>query len=496
MSATDLPVFVAASEGGLPKEASTLETFAVAVPAGTTEIGNRAFRFCKGLAQITLPPGLARIGKQAFFACGGLKQVTLPPGLTRIEKQAFFLCEGLAQVTFPPELTHIGENAFRNCGGLAQVTLPLGLIHIGESAFAGCKGLAQVTLPHGLTRIEKQAFFLCEGLAQVTFPPGLTHIGGEAFVGCKGLAQITFPPGLTYIGRAAFFLCIGLTEVTLPPGLNHIGSKAFDCCPSITTVLITPNLAHRPGPYLDRRTSPLADAVRKIKQGGATVRWAPPLTFTLTTLGGDVVEVALPTIPSRFPADFDIAAELASAAAAELGVHRDEIYIVEGKTILYRPTITVTVVVLDTDVVDGHEIAVVRRDVAAVPMVLATECGPTDEAGTVAPTTVRYARRKIATTVFGIPEAEAGAAIQLHVGANGTGADDGQGHGFRKLGDYRDLEAGLAAAGVVDGAVVGVRARKRGWRRQRAELIPVMAPSEDGAQGGTRGWGGRQLSIV
>ena len=400
MSATDLPVFVAASKRGLPKEASTLETFAVEVPAGTTEIGGLAFAFCKGLAQITFPPGLI----------------------------------------------HIGESAFAYCGGLMQITFPPGLVHIGESAFKYCEGLAQVTLPPGLTRIEK-----------------------HAFRGCKGLMQITFPPGLT-----------------------HIGSKAFDGCSSITTVLITPDLAHRPG----RPGILKADAVRKIKQGGATVRWAPPLTSTLTTLGGDVVEVALPAIPSRFPADFDIAAELASAAAAELGVHRDEIYIVEGKTILYRPTITVTVVVLDTDVVDGHEIAVVRRDVAAVPMVLATECGPTDEAGTVAPTTVRCARRKIAATVFGIPEAEAEAAIQLHVGANGTGADDGQGHGFRKLGDYRDLEAGLAAAGVVDGAVVGVRARKRGWRRQRAELIPVMAPSEDGAQGGTRGWGGRQLSIV
>ena len=106
---------------------------------------------------------------------------------------------------------------------------------------------------------------------------------------------------------------------------------------------------------------------------GATVRWAPR-TFTLTTLGGDVVEVALPAMPSPFPADYHIAAELVSAAAAELGVPHEEIYIVEGKAILNRPTITVTVVVLDTDT-DGHGTTVVRRDTA--PVALATECGPT-----------------------------------------------------------------------------------------------------------------------
>ena len=68
-------------------------------------------------------------------------------------------------------------------------------------------------------------------------------------------------------------------------------------------------------------------------------------------------------------------------------------------------------------------------------------------------------------------------AVRLHVGGGGTGAD-GQGHEFRKLGDH-DLDTGLAAAGVVDGAVLGVRARKRGWRRRRAELVPVMVPSSE-----------------
>ena len=41
-----------------PREASTLEAFAVEVPAGTTELGEEAFELCKGLTEVTLPPGL------------------------------------------------------------------------------------------------------------------------------------------------------------------------------------------------------------------------------------------------------------------------------------------------------------------------------------------------------------------------------------------------------------------------------------------------------
>ena len=84
MSATDLPVFVAASEHGLPEEALTREAFAVEVPAGTTNLGERAFRNCfKGL-KVTLPPGLTRIGNHAFNNCHRLTQIALPTGITHI----------------------------------------------------------------------------------------------------------------------------------------------------------------------------------------------------------------------------------------------------------------------------------------------------------------------------------------------------------------------------------------------------------------------------
>ena len=90
MSATDLPVFVAASNHGhykrrLPAEARWLDAFPVKVPPGTTELGEDAFRDCKGLAQITLPAGLTHIGWGGFKNCCGRASIPglHPPGRDR-----------------------------------------------------------------------------------------------------------------------------------------------------------------------------------------------------------------------------------------------------------------------------------------------------------------------------------------------------------------------------------------------------------------------------
>ena len=62
----------------------------------------------------------------------------------------------------------------------------------------------------------------------------------------------------------------------------------------------------------------------------------------------------------------------------------------------------------------------------------------TGDTGTVTPTTVRYAVKKVAQTVCRIPGSQAGSAVRLHVG---DGAAAGLGQGFRELGG-RDQDAG------------------------------------------------------
>ena len=286
-------------------------------------------------------------------------------------------------------------------------------------------------------------------------PPGLTHIGGHAFRDCSGLTEITLPPGLTHIREYAFRDCSGLTEITLPAGLTNINirEQAFWNCSNIAAVLVTPDPTFRGIPPVLETKAVLSLRV----DGAAPWGWAP---CTLATLRGDVVQVRLHTASRQSRAAFDVAAAISAAAAAELGVLPEDIFVVDGKVILYRPTVTVSVVVLDA--------AGARTDAAAapIPVHLATECGPTDKVDTVAPTTVSYAVRKVAQAVFGIPGTEAGAAVRLHVH---DGAVAGLGQDFRKLGG-RDQGAVLAAAGIVDGAVLGVKARRRGWLRREVEL--------------------------
>ena len=117
--------------------------------------------------------------------------------------------------------------------------------------------------------------------------------------------------------------------------------------------------------------------------------------------------------------------------------------------------------------------------------------GPTDDADATTPTTVSYAAQKVAQSVFGLPGSEAGSAIRLHVGGGGGGGGSDQ--GFRKLGG-RDQGAALAAAGIVDGAVLGVTPRKRGWLRGRVEL-EVVASDGDPA-GSQRKPQSRQSSVA
>ena len=146
--------------------------------------------------------------------------------------------------------------------------------------------------------------------------------------------------------------------------------------------------------------------------------------FAFATLQGDVVAVQLtPDSPVHVPANFsEIAAAAAAAAAAGLGVPPEDIYIVDGRVTLYRPAITVRIVVLDPDGTSGTT--------RPIELDLATECGALDTADATARTTVAYAVRKIARSVFGLPSSDANAAIQLHVGDGAAGPDQR----FRKLG--------------------------------------------------------------
>ena len=159
------------------------------------------------------------------------------------------------------------------------------------------------------------------------------------------------------------------------------------------------------------------------------MQWAPH-TFTLTTWAGIVVEVELPAMLSPFPADHDIVAEMMSAAATKLGVHRDEIYLAEGKVVLYHPCVDVTVALgtpqanedggtgggISSSSSGIAEASVSVAATAPAEMKLPTELGPTAQETALA--TVRHARDRIAAAV-GIAPARRVCRSALRGGAPG-----------------------------------------------------------------------------
>ncbi|MBQ7925293.1 MAG: leucine-rich repeat domain-containing protein, partial [Lachnospiraceae bacterium] len=88
----------------------TLET--LEVPAGVTEIGQRAIGNCRDLREVTLPEGLTLLGKNAFYDCDKLTRVNLPGSLKTIGEQAFYECNQLVFEQLDTAGLLVGNNAF------------------------------------------------------------------------------------------------------------------------------------------------------------------------------------------------------------------------------------------------------------------------------------------------------------------------------------------------------------------------------------------------
>ena len=250
------------------------EVVKVLLPDSLREIGNKAFRECKKLEELTIPTGVTRIGESAFAYCYALKEITLPAALTEIGISAFSSCDALEKIIFPAALTEIGDYAFRACPKLKEVTLPTSLIKIGNEAFAACWELAAINIPDSVTELGDNPFAECPSLQKLTIsedhpvfcvsdqalcrradgvliwyptgntgsvyrvPENIQKIGNKAFKSVSTLEQVILPEGLVSVGEYAFSGCVKLKTVTLPDSITSIGAYAFYDCKSLTKISI------------------------------------------------------------------------------------------------------------------------------------------------------------------------------------------------------------------------------------------------------------------
>ena len=111
------------------------------IPNEVTIIGERAFRNCDDLVNVTIPNSIVQIKAFSFSFCHSLTSITIPNGVKTIEQHTFSYSDSLTHITIPDSVDEIKEGAFKCCESLKSIAIPNKNVKIWEDAFeeAGCE---------------------------------------------------------------------------------------------------------------------------------------------------------------------------------------------------------------------------------------------------------------------------------------------------------------------------------------------------------------------
>lgn len=200
----------------------------VIIPEGVTEIGEKAFYWCRNLTNIILPFGITKIGESAFEWCS-LESIVIPEGVTKIDKFAFICCHNLQKIVIPKSVEEIGVGAFRHCENLVEISLPK-KVKIGATAFQRCNKLAD---EEGFVIINSTLYDYVGKRKKVIIPQNVTTIGNWA-LGESDITEVTIPKSVKTIEDDAFIFCNKLTKIHIPENVTTIGESAFEECEKLT----------------------------------------------------------------------------------------------------------------------------------------------------------------------------------------------------------------------------------------------------------------------
>lgn len=159
----------------------------LALVSGIKAVGERVYKDCSLLREITLCAETETIGESAFENGKWLQAVRNAVGVKRIEALAFCGCQSLEEIELSDALEHIGKRAFEHCSRLRGIVIPEGVRVIRERTFFRCKSLKRIVLPSTLETVEKEAFAFCSELEEVVFPTGAVTVEERAFAYCPKL---------------------------------------------------------------------------------------------------------------------------------------------------------------------------------------------------------------------------------------------------------------------------------------------------------------------
>lgn len=185
-------------------------------PVGTETVTDNALF----VQSIVLEEGIETIGANAFCHTRATS-LTLPTTLTEIGGRAFAYCREITEMNWPQNtLRRIGDEAFAGCYGLTELTLTGDGLTIGARAFSPC-ALKSVTLGEGVTEVGANAFEN-QSLERLHIGDDVTILGTYAFATYSPL-KVTFGENsrLSRIEDGA--LNRPLVDTTLPHGITYIG---------------------------------------------------------------------------------------------------------------------------------------------------------------------------------------------------------------------------------------------------------------------------------
>lgn len=116
--------------------------------ADIVTIGDRAFKDCTDLTEISIPDSTELIGNSAFENCSSLESLIIW-GSPDIGERAFANCQSIKEVSISLDTVKVCDHAFDGCSELESAIIWSNDTLIGEGAFANCPKLEKVPSESG-----------------------------------------------------------------------------------------------------------------------------------------------------------------------------------------------------------------------------------------------------------------------------------------------------------------------------------------------------------
>ncbi len=256
---------------------SSVTTLGITDPANPdfswmiAESGGRILAGYYGIAtHLAIPDGTTEIGDQAFYNNNTLVSVTLPDSVTTIGRFAFHGIKPLSSVVIPQSVTYIGDSAFESFeywedpDGYARLTLTLpDNVSFGNYPFDS----RRVTLRYehdsataqNIMALNHEFGEVMYNFIDPDYPDFLLahfenelylrgYIGADSFMdippivgvieghinlstpNCDNITRINVPEGVTRLADRAFAGFPHIDYISLPSTLKTIGEYAFSSC--------------------------------------------------------------------------------------------------------------------------------------------------------------------------------------------------------------------------------------------------------------------------